>query len=157
MRVGSDRIVSIDVRVVAATNKDLWHEVELGHFRRDLFFRLHTISILLPPLRERQEDIPALFRDFMGKDFYRISPEQLTALQRYDWPGNIRELENCALYCKAMGELPQWVVAYERAPETGVGRDLPMAVLRAVTAGESAVAVLDESGFYRRFGRRDCA
>ena len=138
MRVGSDRIVSIDVRVVAATNKDLWHEVELGHFRRDLFFRLHTISILLPPLRERQEDIPALFRDFMGKDFYRISPEQLTALQRYDWPGNIRELENCALYCKAMGELPQWVVAYERAPETGVGRDLPMAVLRAVTAGESA-------------------
>ena len=112
MRVGSDRIVSIDVRVVAATNKDLWHEVELGHFRRDLFFRLHTISILLPPLRERQEDIPALFRDFMGKDFYRISPEQLTALQRYDWPGNIRELENCALYCKAMGELPQWVVAY---------------------------------------------
>lgn len=138
MHVGSDRIVSIDVRVVAATNKDLWHEVELGHFRRDLFFRLHTISILLPPLRERQEDIPALFRDFMGKDFYRISPEQLTALQRYDWPGNIRELENCALYCKAMGELPQWVVAYERAPETGVGRDLPMAVLRAVTAGESA-------------------
>lgn len=93
----------------------------------------------------------------MGKDFYRISPEQLTALQHYDWPGNIRELENCALYCKAMGELPQWVVAYERAPETGVGRDLPMAVLRAVTAGESAVAVLDESGFYRRFGRRDCA
>lgn len=139
MRVGSDRIVSIDVRVVAATNKDLWHEVELGHFRRDLFFRLHTISILLPPLRERQEDIPALFRDFMGKDFYRISPEQLTALQRYDWPGNIRELENCALYCKAMGELPQWAAAYERGAETGTNRaDLPMAVLRAVAAGESA-------------------
>ena len=81
----------------------------------------------------------SLFRDFMGKEFYRVTPEQLTALQRYDWPGNIRELENCALYCKAMGELPQRVAAYERAPETGVGSaDLPMAVLRAVTAGESA-------------------
>ena len=138
MRVGSDRIVSIDVRVVAATNKDLWREVELGHFRRDLFFRLHTISILLPPLRQRQEDIPALFRDFMGKDFYRISPEQLTALQRYDWPGNIRELENCALYCKAMGELPQWLLAQESVSGSGTDRaDLQTAVLRAVAAGES--------------------
>ena len=141
MRVGSDRIVSIDVRVVAATNKDLWHEVELGRFRRDLFFRLHTISILLPPLRDRREDIPALFRDFMGKEFYRVTPEQLAALRRYDWPGNIRELENCALYYKAMGELPQWL----SAPETGDrpsaepdGAILRLAVLRAAAAGESA-------------------
>ena len=94
MRVGSDRIVSIDVRVVAATNRDLWHEMELGRFRRDLFFRLHAISILLPPLRDRREDIPALFQDFMGKEFYRVTPEQLAALRRYDWPGNIRELRN---------------------------------------------------------------
>ena len=141
MRVGSDRIVSIDVRVVAATNKDLWHEVELGRFRRDLFFRLHTISILLPPLRDRREDIPALFRDFMGKEFYRVTPEQLAALRRYDWPGNIRELENCALYYKAMGEPPRWL----SAPETGDrpsaepdGANLRLAVLRAAAAGESA-------------------
>ena len=141
MRVGSDRIVSIDVRVVAATNRDLWHEVELGRFRRDLFFRLHAISILLPPLRDRREDIPALFQDFMGKEFYRVTPEQLAALRRYDWPGNIRELENCALYYKAMGELPQWL----SAPETGDrpsaepdGAILRLAVLRAAAAGESA-------------------
>ncbi len=141
MRVGSDRIVSIDVRVVAATNKDLWHEVELGRFRRDLFFRLHTISILLPPLRDRREDIPALFRDFMGKEFYRVTPEQLAALRRYDWPGNIRELENCALYYKAMGEPPQWLSALgtgDRPSAEPDGAILRLAVLRAAAAGESA-------------------
>ena len=141
MRVGSDRIVSIDVRVVAATNRDLWHEVELGRFRRDLFFRLHAISILLPPLRDRREDIPALFRDFMGKEFYRVAPEQLAALRRYDWPGNIRELVNCALYYKAMGELPQWLSAQETGDRPSAEPDgaiLRLAVLRAAAAGESA-------------------
>ena len=100
-RVGGTRTLRVDVRVIAASNRDLGHAVAGGQFRADLFYRLSTFPIALPPLRERQEDIPALawafakeFGRSLGKPVDRIPQEVLTALQRYAWPGNIRELRN---------------------------------------------------------------
>ena len=100
--LGSSRSVKVDVRVIAATNKDLGKEIKEGRFREDLFYRLNVIPIHLPPLRERKEDIPALANHFLSlyreknkKDIKEISPKALDLLIRYDWPGNIRELENC--------------------------------------------------------------
>jgi transcriptional regulator with PAS, ATPase and Fis domain len=91
----------VDVRVIAATNRDLRQMVADGRFQEDLFYRLNVIPIALPPLRERREDIPALVEHFVhkhaqrtGRRIERIDESVLTALQRYDWPGNVRELEN---------------------------------------------------------------
>ena len=99
--VGSTRAKKVDVRFVAATNKDLQREVAEGRFREDLYYRLNVITINLPPLRDRPEDIEPLARHFlrrfaarMGKDISAITPEGLAALQAYGWPGNVRELEN---------------------------------------------------------------
>ena len=100
-RVGGTRLVSINVRVIAATNKDLRMAVKTGEFREDLFFRLNVISLTLPPLRERPEDLPALAKFFLNrhaKDAKRpgmlFSPAAMEAMSRYSWPGNIRELDN---------------------------------------------------------------
>ena len=100
--VGSSRTAKVEVRVIAATNKDLGKEIKEGRFREDLFYRLNVIPIQLPPLRERKEDIPGLANHFLSlyreknkKDIKEISPKALDLLIRYDWPGNIRELENC--------------------------------------------------------------
>jgi transcriptional regulator with PAS, ATPase and Fis domain len=99
--VGSTRPKKVDVRFVAATNKDLEREVREGRFREDLYYRLNVISISLPPLRERPEDIEPLALHFlrrfagrMSKEIYTIDPETMQALQGYGWPGNVRELEN---------------------------------------------------------------
>jgi two-component system, NtrC family, nitrogen regulation response regulator NtrX len=100
-RLGSARTIKVDVRVIAATNKNLEEEIEKGRFREDLYFRLAVIPIFVPPLRERPDDIPLLVRHFM--DYFsrennvrpkRISQSALDALQRYRWKGNIRELRN---------------------------------------------------------------
>ena len=100
--VGSSRTAKVDVRVIAATNKDLGKEIREGRFREDLFYRLNVIPIHLPPVRERKEDIPALANHFLSlyreknkKEIKEISPKALDLLIRHDWPGNIRELENC--------------------------------------------------------------
>ena len=100
-RVGGTRLVSINVRVIAATNKDLRLAVKTGEFREDLFFRLNVISLTLPPLRERTEDLPALAKFFLNrhaKDAKRpgmlFSPAAMEAMSLYGWPGNIRELDN---------------------------------------------------------------
>ena len=100
-RVGGTRLVSINVRVIAATNKDLRLAVKTGEFREDLFFRLNVISLTLPPLRERPENLPALAKFFLNrhaKDAKRpgmlFSPAAMEAMSRYSWPGNIRELDN---------------------------------------------------------------
>jgi two-component system nitrogen regulation response regulator NtrX len=100
-RLGSARTVKVDVRVIAATNKNLEEEIEKGHFREDLYFRLAVIPIYVPPLRERPEDVPTLVRHYV--EFFtrennvrqkRITPAALEALQRHRWKGNIRELRN---------------------------------------------------------------
>jgi transcriptional regulator with PAS, ATPase and Fis domain len=98
--VGADRVTAINVRVVAATNKDLTREVQRGMFREDLFYRLQVIPVHLPPLRARRSDIPLLVRFFLEKTSHkysnslRISDEAMVYLWEYDWPGNVRELEN---------------------------------------------------------------
>ncbi len=100
-RVGGARTIKVDVRVVAASNRDLKEEVEAGRFREDLYYRLNVVHLHLPPLRQRQEDIPLLAGHFINKyvqenlrDKTRITPEALKLLIHYSWPGNIRELEN---------------------------------------------------------------
>jgi two-component system NtrC family response regulator len=100
-RVGGNTTLEIDVRILAATNKDLKDEVEKGNFREDLYYRLNVIHIHLPPLRERLDDIPALVNHFLdknalrlGREKFEISPEALRLLVSLPWEGNIRELEN---------------------------------------------------------------
>ena len=99
-RVGGDRVIKIDVRVVAATNRDLRQMVNQGTFREDLYFRLSVIHVELPPLRERKEDIPALaevfLRDISGRRGVPMSfaPDAVASLQSHSWPGNVRELKN---------------------------------------------------------------
>jgi two-component system response regulator PilR (NtrC family) len=99
--LGSTEESDVDVRVIAATNKDFVKEIAEGRFREDLYYRLSVIPIHLPPLRERREDIPLLVRSFldrysksMGKKIEGIEPEAMRRLEVYDWPGNVRELEN---------------------------------------------------------------
>jgi len=106
-RVGSNQMVKVNVRVIAASNRDVEQEVEDGRFRNDLFYRLNAVSIELPPLRERREDIPPLAQSFAERVFsispkVRFAAEALELLQRYDWPGNIRELENAVVHAAAM-------------------------------------------------------
>jgi formate hydrogenlyase transcriptional activator len=100
-RLGSTRTRRVDVRLVAATNRDLGHMVENGQFRSDLFYRLNVFPLSVPPLRERPEDIATLVRYFaqryarrMNRHVETVSAESIAALERYHWPGNIRELEN---------------------------------------------------------------
>ncbi len=100
-RVGSTHSQSVDVRLIAATNRDLEHEIKEGRFRSDLFYRLNVFPIRIPPLRERPADIPLLVRHFLaqfqrklGKPLKGVSPESMTRLELYHWPGNIRELQN---------------------------------------------------------------
>ena len=100
-RVGGSKNIKVDVRIIAATNKELREEVKKGNFREDLLFRLNVIPIIVPPLRERKEDIPELVDYFLeyfaaeyGQKPKKITPDGLGMLQAYDWPGNIRELKN---------------------------------------------------------------
>jgi DNA-binding NtrC family response regulator len=100
-RVGGTKLMSVDIRLIAASNRDLELEVEAGRFRRDLFYRLNVVPLLLPPLRARREDIPVLAAHFVAKaagKYLRanleLEPILIDALQEYEWPGNVRELEN---------------------------------------------------------------
>ena len=100
-RLGDPKTVQVDVRIIAATNRNLEKEIESGSFREDLFYRLNVFPINIPPLRVRKEDIPLLVKHFLnkynrkaGKNVELITQEVMTKLQNYDWPGNIRELEN---------------------------------------------------------------
>jgi formate hydrogenlyase transcriptional activator len=127
-RLGSTRTHQVDVRLVAATNRDLAEMVKRGEFRSDLYYRLNVFPILLPPLRERREDIPALVSHFveilgrrMGREIEHIPMETMSALSSYQWPGNIRELQNLierAVILSNDGVLPNPLPAadaYQRA------------------------------------------
>ena len=135
--LGSNEEVDVDVRVIAATNKDFEKEIAEGRFREDLYYRLSVIPIQLPPLRERKEDIPLLARHFlerfrrsMEKPVEAISPEAMRKLEEYDWPGNVRELEN----------------TLERAVALEMTGEITLRVLPDRIAGYSGAAPLDVSG-----------
>jgi formate hydrogenlyase transcriptional activator len=126
-RLGSTRTQQVDVRVVAATHRDLKQMVEAGQFRSDLYYRLHVFPLVVPPLRERKEDIPMLVRHYVDKyarrmqrDIKTIPPATMEALVRYGWPGNVRELQNFiersvivssgSVLCPPLAELKQETV-----------------------------------------------
>jgi DNA-binding NtrC family response regulator len=101
-RLGGEETLEADVRLLAATNRDLKTEIEKGRFREDLYYRLNVVTILVPPLRERKDDIPLLINSFIkefaaenNKEISGIDEKARAMLYRYDWPGNIRELRNC--------------------------------------------------------------
>ncbi|MCC6159502.1 MAG: sigma 54-interacting transcriptional regulator [Deltaproteobacteria bacterium] len=123
MKVGDRRPIKLDIRIVAATNKDLGTEVNEGRFREDLHYRLNVVHIQIPPLRDRLDDLPVLSKHFIEKFAARldkrvagISAEALGMLMNYDWPGNVRELENV---------FEQTIVLMEEGAEI-VGADLPI-------------------------------
>jgi two-component system response regulator PilR (NtrC family) len=128
--IGSTEESDVDVRIIAATNKEFEKEIAEGRFREDLYYRLSVIPILVPPLRERREDIPLLARHFlerfrktMEKPIEGIAPESMTKLESYDWPGNVRELEN----------------TMERAVALETGREVSVRVLPDRIAGYSGI------------------
>ena len=134
--VGSTKAYSVDVRVIAATNRDLDRTIAEGRFRQDLYYRLNVVRVSLPPLRARREDIPALVNHFMrrfNRRFHRdvrgIAPEALAMLDTYDFPGNVRELENLVERAYAMGAREQITLA-----------DLPTLTRSVATPGATATA-----------------
>ncbi len=111
--LGSNQRIPVKARIIAATNQDLAAAIKGGTFRKELYFRLNVVSIRLPPLRERREDIPGLVRFFLAKHraseagITDVSEEVMARLVNYDWPGNVRELENCIQRALALGSAPQ--------------------------------------------------
>jgi two-component system response regulator AtoC len=132
--VGSNGSVPVDVRVIAATNRDLEAEYKEGKFRKDLYFRLNVVTIHIPALRERKSDLAVLVRAFLARfapdENVQISPAAMECLYRYDWPGNVRELENCVERAIALGN--------RRTIDVN---DLPTAI-RAVSAWSEPASVI---------------
>ena len=142
-RLGGVEELEASMRVIAATNQDLNKMVADGKFREDLFYRINVIPIHLPPLREREEDIPLLadyflakYRDQMGKDIHGLSQGTMDLLDAYEWPGNIRELENVI----------ERAVALEKS-QTILPESLPEHIAKRVAKGPAAAGLLPESGF----------
>jgi DNA-binding NtrC family response regulator len=126
-RVGDTTTNRVDVRVIAASNRDLYAEVEAEKFREDLYWRLNVVPIVIPPLRMRREDIPALVAHFLGvysekndKNVVHIQAEAIAALQDYHWPGNVRELQNYCERAVAMAEGDELTV--DLLPDAVLGR-----------------------------------
>ncbi|HPZ82500.1 MAG TPA: sigma-54 dependent transcriptional regulator [Thermogutta sp.] len=129
-RVGDTRTIHVDVRVIAASNRDLLEEVEKGRFREDLYYRLNVVTIYLPPLRERREDIPELVGHFLRLYNEKnrryvpfVHPKAMEALKNYDWPGNVRELQNYVE--RAVILAPGDEVTCDLLPDAVLGRRMP--------------------------------
>lgn len=110
MRIGSDRMINIDTRIIAATNRDLASEVDKGNFRRDLYYRLNVISICIEPLKKRKEDILPLMSSFLGSKYNQLTDSDKNILCTYTWPGNIRELESAAIHYNTLSSLPKYLL-----------------------------------------------
>ncbi|SLM31002.1 Sigma-54 dependent two component DNA-binding response regulator (Fis family protein) [Desulfamplus magnetovallimortis] len=154
--IGGEEPVWVDVRVIAATNKDLEMEIEQGRFRRDLFYRISVVSMTIPSLCRRREDIPALIRNFIsyyrkriGREVAGISDEAVSLMSRYDWPGNVRELmnviERAMLLCRGH------IITSENLPEgilnAGAGK---ISLLKSISANRNEFIEpykIDESDF----------
>jgi len=159
-RLGGEKVIKVDVRIIAATNRDLKSMVEEGKFREDLYYRLNVVPVYVPPLRERREDIPVLIEHFLenfnskyGKRV-RISPEALEVLMDYDWPGNVRELENTVERLVVMHgglikdiDLPPHILASRhRRRKEGV-MDLPKHI--QATEREKIIEALEMTGYVK--------
>jgi two-component system response regulator HydG len=142
--VGSTRRVPINVRILAATNKDLEQAVTQGSFRRDLYFRLNVLTLRIPPLRERRQDIPLLATHILERlsqtsgRTHELSDDAMKLLLGYDWPGNVRELENCLERCCAMTSGP--VIHTIDLPSSLTGAPLQL----TATAPESRILPMTE-------------
>jgi len=177
-RVGGTNEIGVDVRIIAATNKNLAQEVQQGRFREDLYYRLNVIEIHLPPLRERREDIPLLAEHFvnrisseLARDVHGIAPAALKVLMAYEWPGNVRELENVierAIVTCRNGMLDEQDFSWlqqNTAPQTWDIPDVPLGELerRAIVAAlerkhgnikeASAALGIDRSTLYDKLKR----
>jgi DNA-binding NtrC family response regulator len=168
-RLGGTRTLQVDVRVVAATNKDLAQEVETQRFRMDLYYRLNVITLQLPPLRERREDIPLLVAHFLRKYAEQnrkavtaIQQQALQRLEAYDWPGNVRELENVIERAVVLGqgpiigvaELPEHLQEKEPALPTNNHFVLPVNATLAEIERAAIVQALQQSGGNRQAAAR---
>jgi DNA-binding NtrC family response regulator len=177
-RVGGTKMLSVDIRLIAASNRDLEQEVEVGRFRRDLFYRLNVVPLVIPPLRSRREDIPMLAAHFVAKaaEKYRrqnleLEPVLIDALQEYEWPGNVRELENLIerlavltsgpklglefLPDRMLRVLPDANAADETTLEGGVAALKRRMILRALQSeGGSKVAAAKRLGISRSYLHR---
>ena len=136
-RVGGTQLIKVDIRLIAATNRDLAEAVRNGEFRQDLYYRLAVVKLTMPPLRERKEDVPLLTRYFVQKYAKRckvkakpVSPEAMSLLVSYDWPGNVRELENAIERALVLGasdvllaeDLPESLLEQSPAEEIDTGK-----------------------------------
>lgn len=179
--VGATEAVPVDVRIIAATNRELEEEIRRGQFRSDLYYRLNVIALHLPPLRERKDDIPLLANHFLarmaerlGRDEITLSDDALAVLGRYDWPGNVRELENAleraAVLSKGMigpaalpervREAPAPALVGERLPPNPTLDIIEQAYIQWVLAAEGGnksraaeVLGIDPSTLYRKLSR----
>lgn len=176
-RVGGTKTMSVDIRLIAASNRDLEQEVEAGRFRRDLFYRLNVVPLVLPPLRTRPEDIPVLAAHFVAKAAAKylrsnleLEPVLIDALQEYEWPGNVRQLENlierlvvltsgARLGLEFLPEqmlrlLPDANTADETTLEGGVAALKRRMILRALQSEGSKVAAAKRLGISRSYLHR---
>jgi DNA-binding NtrC family response regulator len=158
-RVGGDKYLKVDVRVLAATRRDLDREVQAGRFRDDLFHRLAVGRIELPPLRMRKGDVPALAMQFcrqLGGSDGAISRELLLRWEDYHWPGNVRELRNAVARALALGELAPWKHGAPHAPDAAAEADLVTRVLdMRLPLSEARQVVIEE--FERSYVERALA
>ena len=143
--VGGSEPIRVDVRLVCATNKDLDAEVKAGRFREDLYFRINVVSIALPPLRDRREDVPILVAHFLAKMARRerreaatLSPEALKLLATYTWPGNVRELENAIERAVAVAK-GNVVLPSDLPPEVGGGAGSAAAIAAGGGGGDGGI------------------
>ncbi|MEM7013306.1 MAG: sigma 54-interacting transcriptional regulator [Verrucomicrobiota bacterium] len=150
-RLGGSEVIKVDVRIIAATNQDLPQAIEDGKFRTDLFYRLNVFPITIPPLRQRPEDIPDLVWKFaqelgpkMGKQIERVSKRSMEKLQRYNWPGNIRELRNTIE--RAIIQCRGRVLQIDTPPKSAAAATSGMATIAEVEK-QHILATLDRVGW----------
>ena len=146
-RVGGTKTISCDVRIIAATNRDLKRAIADGKFRDDLFYRLNVFPVTVPPLRQRRDDIPALVEHFtklasvaLGVEPREVSPEAMALLATYDWPGNIRELENVVERAVLLSDTPV-LLSTHLPPEIISGEPKPIPSDKGLWAAERAMIV----------------
>ena len=163
-RVGGEKTIDVDVRIIAATNRNLEEEVKAGRFREDLYYRLNVVSVQVPPLRERKEDIPLLVSSFLerfnkenGKNVKGFDSKAKSALSNYSWPGNIRQLQNVVEGCVAMSvsdtvklaDLPDYL-------QNGSG-DKAISIPLGTSMEEAEMIIINETLAFCGGNRSKCA